>query len=426
MTIWYDFTTTLRNRSRNGIANVEWNLGWALMELDGDVRPCALGATGLVAIEPESVRAGALYGVTEPQETIAAPPRSLRLDVVKGLDRRFGPKAAPLTAALSDVYQLTRRARSRALAAGKRMAGVMTPAATRLSSLVAADDVVVSMGADWSGELARQLSMLRASTGCRVVTMVYDLIPLTHTHLAFHKDRTLFTSYYEQLLAASDEITCISRQSQLDLLAFAARRGLAAPTTHVLRLGDATGAVAAADSARGDFSLWVGTIERRKNLELLYDALRILDSERHPLPTLVVAGATGWGVDDLLAELRVGSTAASRSVVLLGPVDERTLEQLYARARALLFPSHYEGWGLPLREAAIRGVPVAAGDSPAAREALADCPGATLLSPDDPGEWADFMSTTPGTCTPVAPHTWADAGAELVEIALGTRARARS
>ena len=40
---------------------------------------------------------------------------------------------------------------------------------------------------------------------------------------------------------------------------------------------------------------------------------------------------------------------------------EETLDNLYRRARALLFPSHYEGWGLPVREAAVRGCPVAAG-----------------------------------------------------------------
>ena len=77
----------------------------------------------------------------------------------------------------------------------------------------------------------------------------------------------------------------------------------------------------------------MGTIERRKNLELIYDALRIIESEAGEVPRVVVAGAIGWGVDDLIAELQLQSTAASRAIVLIGPVDEPTLDDLYRRAR---------------------------------------------------------------------------------------------
>jgi alpha-1,2-rhamnosyltransferase len=161
----------------------------------------------------------------------------------------------------------------------------------------------------------------------------------------------------------------------------------------------------------------VGTVERRKNLELIYDALRIIESEGADVPIVLVAGAIGWGVDDLIAEIELQSNVASRALVMLGSVDEATLDTLYRRAKALLFPSHYEGWGLPLREAAVRGCPVAAGDSPAAREALAGYAGAELLPVDDPGPWADYLRRGPARpAGPVAAHTWAAASEQLTGL----------
>jgi glycosyltransferase involved in cell wall biosynthesis len=195
---------------------------------------------------------------------------------------------------------------------------------------------------------------------------------------------------------SSDLVLCNSESSRSELLAFAAARSLLVSRTEVVRFGDGHAAPASSDEQREAFFLWVGTIERRKNLELLYDAVRLLaDDGVEPLPTIVVAGAKGWGVGDLLHELELQSSPASRQFVLLGAVDDATLESLYRRARALLFPSHFEGWGLPVREGAIRGCPVAAGDSPAVREAADGCPGVVLLPSDDPAPWADYLRKPP-------------------------------
>ena len=97
------------------------------------------------------------------------------------------------------------------------------------------------------------------------------------------------------------------------------------------------------------------------------------------------------------------------------------------KARALLFPSHYEGWGLPLREAAVRGCPIAAGDCPAAREALGSYAGATLLSSDDAGPWADYMGGDHPRVDPVDFHPWFASARELLEaIELTSGSRRRS
>jgi glycosyltransferase involved in cell wall biosynthesis len=415
VTIWYDYTTSLRNTGRSGIANVEWSVGRALRAADPSVRAFSLANRGgLTEIDADRELTTVLYASPEagpPRATIA--PVTWRDHVRVGLVSVLGRHSTKVIRAISAAYQ-------RSLAARRWIAGerdqVRTPRTDmpRLADVVGSGDVVISLGADWEGEVVDRLADLKRRTGCRVVTMVYDLIPLTHPHLAFHNDPAFFETYYRRLVAASDLITCISQQSREDLRGFAADRGITLPAVEVLLLGEELPDRAPASVQRQAFFLCVGTVERRKNLELLYDALRILESRGHTLPTIVVAGALGWGVDDLGEELALQSTAASRAIVLLGPVQEDTLEQLYRRARALLFPSHYEGWGLPVREAAVRGCPVAAGDSPAVREAAASYAGATLLPTDDPVPWADYLLTVPADVEPIAARGWDETALQLV------------
>jgi glycosyltransferase involved in cell wall biosynthesis len=419
MTIWYDFTTTQRNQGRNGIANVEWRIGMALIERCGDgVRAFAHDErNGLYELDPQVDLADAVYAEARPAPTVLVGRNrgGLRGTIRALLAAALGPNAPSAEGAIASMLGTLRRTRERWLRAIRRRLP-SARSAPRLVDLVSSDDVVISLGADWSGALVRQLEDLKDAVGCRLVTMVYDLIPLTHTHLAFHADQALFTAYYRTILSASDLVTCISTQTRCDLFDFISRYEIAAPPTEVLRLGDGIRVPEGQAAARDDFFLVVGTVERRKNVELLYDALRILESRGSAPPTIVVAGATGWGVEDFLHELSVATTGASRSLVMIGTVDDRALDTLYRRARALLFPSHYEGWGLPLREAAVYGCPIAAGDSPAAREAIRSYAGAVLLSPDDAAPWADYMTSDPASGEPADFRPWSACADDLLAI----------
>jgi glycosyltransferase involved in cell wall biosynthesis len=103
--------------------------------------------------------------------------------------------------------------------------------------------------------------------------------------------------------------------------------------------------VRAAFNLPSEFILFVGTLEPRKNLAKLVEAL----SGQVDLPPLVVAGAQGWG--DV-------SVAASDNVKFLGHVEERFLSGLYAAASVMAYPSLWEGFGLPVLEAMAQGTPV--------------------------------------------------------------------
>ena len=112
------------------------------------------------------------------------------------------------------------------------------------------------------------------------------------------------------------------------------------------------------------FILAVGTVEERKDLITAVRAIATLPSEI----TLVAAGPHTPYADRVLREAdRLG--VASR-VRLLGYVDDAHLLDLYSRASAFVFPSRYEGFGLPPLQACAAGLPVVASDIPVVREVL--------------------------------------------------------
>jgi glycosyltransferase involved in cell wall biosynthesis len=114
------------------------------------------------------------------------------------------------------------------------------------------------------------------------------------------------------------------------------------------------------------YLLAVGTIEHRKNYRRLLAAYQMVRSRLPGAPPLVVVGRVGW---DCRAEVEILRT--SPGVEYLEHVSDLELAGLYANAAALLFPSLYEGFGLPLLDAMNRGVPALIGRTGALPELAA-------------------------------------------------------
>jgi glycosyltransferase involved in cell wall biosynthesis len=137
------------------------------------------------------------------------------------------------------------------------------------------------------------------------------------------------------------------------------------------------------------FVLHVGDLHERRNLVMLVDA--VLAARRHfgalPALSLVLAGVDR-GVAEGLCELAAEADAAE-AVVPLGVVDEPLLHALYRCASALVYPSLYEGFGLPVLEAMASGTPVIASRAASIPEVLGDA--GILLDPSDVAAWTDAM-----------------------------------
>jgi glycosyltransferase involved in cell wall biosynthesis len=137
------------------------------------------------------------------------------------------------------------------------------------------------------------------------------------------------------------------------------------------------------------FLLHVGDLHERRNLPMLVDAL--LAARRHfgalAALSLVVVGLDR-GVSDGLCEM-AADAGAPEAVVALGVVDEGRLHALYRGATALMYPSLYEGFGLPLIEAMASGTPVIASHEASIPEVLGGA--GMLLDPHDSASWRDAI-----------------------------------
>lgn len=129
----------------------------------------------------------------------------------------------------------------------------------------------------------------------------------------------------------------------------------------------------------GQYLLCVGTLEPRKNLQMALEAHgRLPDALRSRYP-LVIAGMPGWRSRPLDEVLR--KATANGNVRLLGYLSDDELAQVFAGAGLLLFPSLYEGFGLPVLEAMASGVPVVLARSSALPEVAGEA--GTYVEPGD-------------------------------------------
>jgi len=138
-----------------------------------------------------------------------------------------------------------------------------------------------------------------------------------------------------------------------------------------------------------DFLLYIGTIEPRKNLLMLMQAYLSLPAKLREACPLVLAGGWGWNTAELATFYH--DVAKPAGVRHLGYIDEDVLPVLYSAARALVYPSLYEGFGLPPLEMMACGGAVIASDIPPIRELIAGK--AILIDPLDIDRWRDEMAS---------------------------------
>src|SRR2546428_12313 len=135
--------------------------------------------------------------------------------------------------------------------------------------------------------------------------------------------------------------------------------------------------------AQRPYLLSVGTVEPRKNLVTLVKAVASLPRAARERFSLLVAGAPGWKTSALHA--LAGPLVREGTVKFLGFVNHEDLPWLYAGAALFLFPSLYEGFGIPVVEAMASGVPVVGSDIPVIREVARTA--AVFVAPTAAEDW---------------------------------------
>jgi len=220
--------------------------------------------------------------------------------------------------------------------------------------------------------------------GCRFVPFVHDLIPLAHPEYARPGQAEKHARRMATVAAMADGIVVNSAATAEALSPWIAGRA-APPPVAVAPLGVALPEVAAPPVALRPYFVALGTIEPRKNHLLLLNLWRHFAATMGgAAPRLVLVGRRGWENENVLDMLE-RCAAIDGMVREAGTPPDQEVAALLRGARALLFPSFAEGYGLPLAEALALGVPAIASDLPALREVGGAAP--DFLDPLDGAAW---------------------------------------
>ncbi len=227
----------------------------------------------------------------------------------------------------------------------------------------------------------------------RPVYLVHDLIPLTHPQFCREGEDERHRKRMRTALMTAAGIVTNSAHTLETFAAFAREVSAQMPPATVAWPG--TPHLPASDVRNQGEAKFVvlGTIEGRKNHKLLLSVWQNMlascrsETARADIPKLVIVGRRGWQADevfDLLDRHDFGGRVNE-----VGPLDDAQLAAVLKGARALLFPSHAEGYGIPLAEALAAGVPVLASDLPVFREIGQGVP--ELLPVTDQAAWRDAI-----------------------------------
>jgi glycosyltransferase involved in cell wall biosynthesis len=224
-------------------------------------------------------------------------------------------------------------------------------------------------GTLWADNGHLEAAVGAKKVGLSVGVVIYDLIPIYLPHTFGQGMIHSYTKYLFETLSVSDDVFPISRSTAKDVIKFMEETGITNhPNIEVIRLGDKLPVSLSAIEENklttkfkslGDFMICVGTIEARKNHTLLYQALKLAKEENQfeKLPHLILIGKRGWLSSDIINFLE-NDPAIYKKVTILDNLADAELAWLYEHARFSIYPSQYEGWGLPVAESLSYGTPV--------------------------------------------------------------------
>jgi glycosyltransferase involved in cell wall biosynthesis len=268
----------------------------------------------------------------------------------------------------------------------------VTASALRLP--VGARYIVAGSGWMQNQRYAEALVTFKNRHDLKLCTIIADIIP---TKFSFWFDdgyAEVFERNLKTLLGNTDTLLAISEHTKKDIVAFSDRTmGLFIPPVYPFRIGDEIAQIPTTGDipfelehlADRSFILAVGAIHIRKNYKLLYDVwVQLHERMREKCPALVIVGGVAWNGEDLARAFRKDKRISDQVLVLEG-IDDDALSWLYQNCRFTVYPSLYEGWGLPVSESLRYGKLCIASNSSSISEIAPDL--VEHIDPLDTARW---------------------------------------
>ena len=242
-----------------------------------------------------------------------------------------------------------------------------------------AGDQLVLLDSSWHANFFPLAEQLKRD-GVGIISVIYDLIPLTHPQFCDAGLVKVFNDWFDWIARTADGYVAISTtirdQVREEMLRRIGAQQVEQRWFDYFHLGselDLSDAGAEVDRAllqmfktAEPVFLMVSTIEPRKNHAYLLDAFERAWATGSTA-RLCIVGKIGWKCEALVERIRK-HPELNRRLFMYNSLSDRSLEHAYSHATALVFPSYVEGFGLPLVEAMQRGLPAMASDIPVFRE----------------------------------------------------------
>lgn len=361
MTIWLDVTTLLRWEGRPvGIIRVESELARSLLyESRAKYKFCRYDLNAKLFFSvPDNLVKDAL-------SVQAQPSRSAELINIPHQENALVGLSRLIKRGMSKSYKVIKTLTSRA----GTLRSYSSPTAVQVGPEEAITwsnkDTYISVGLDWDDKDLRVLFDLKVEAGLQIVLCCYDMIPILYPEFCVDTTRERFPDYILNLARCADTIICISQSTQHDLSSYLRRNNLPNPPLKVVHLGtEMPSRKSSVETCcpevrdiikKGSFIMIVSTIEPRKGHEILYNAYQHLHAlNQKNIPLLIFAGRIGWGSDSLIKRLNEDQGIGNK-IRILETLSDHDLAVLYEHCLFTVFPSVYEGWGLPVSESLSRG-----------------------------------------------------------------------
>ncbi len=243
--------------------------------------------------------------------------------------------------------------------------------------------------------LSNELPLNITKSSSRSVVTIHDLIFLRYPNLYKRIDRTIYRNKFHRSCRHADAIVAISEQTKADIIYFF---GISPGKIHVIYQGcsplfyeksstEIRNSLRTRHTLPRNYILYVGTIEERKNLLQLVKAKYENNIE---LPLVVVGRATPY-FEKVKAYISQNNV---KDIFFLNNLSREDLPGIYQMAELFVYPSSFEGFGIPILEALNSGIPIITGSGGCLKETGG--PNSIYVNPLQPGEIAEAINSILG------------------------------